>query len=520
MHPDAKAHASALLSVLAFVSAFSAVLSLPCGGAAALQDGDYTYTIGGSPAVATITAYTGAGGPVVIPSTLGGYPTAAIGSSAFDSQAGHAISSVVIPESVSAIGIGAFAACSSLTTANVPDSVTVIEAFTFSDCSSLATVRIGSGVESIVTYAFAQCSSLASVEIPDSVTSIGYGAFISCTSLTSVSIGSGVASIGVYSFFDCVNLTSLSIGGSVTSIGINAFAGCASLPSVTVPEGVASIGAGGFAQCSSLLRMQFDGDAPSCGIMWAAEHNPGLVVYYRSGASGFTDTWYGIPTVMMTAPSAPRAVSAAAGDSQASLSWSAPSSDGGDPLAGYALYYGTGEIPARVYGNYSVSTHAAVITGLAPGARYVFGVKAFNGIGDSDMSELANATPYSRPGAPISVSAAAGPGNVTVTWQAPTSDGGSAITGYRVYRTLAGGHEPIAVLGPGTFACVDWNVTGGGTYTYCVAATNAAGEGADSAQASATVQNADGNDAVLYICLGLAALAVIVILFIVLKGRG
>ena len=47
------------------------------------QDGDYTYSTSGSPLVATITGYTGAGGAITIPSTLGGYPVVAIGDYAF-----------------------------------------------------------------------------------------------------------------------------------------------------------------------------------------------------------------------------------------------------------------------------------------------------------------------------------------------------------------------------------------------------------------------------------------------------
>jgi hypothetical protein len=46
----------------------------------AAQDGDYTYTVSGGNA--TITAYTGAGGAITIPATLGGYSTVAIGDNA------------------------------------------------------------------------------------------------------------------------------------------------------------------------------------------------------------------------------------------------------------------------------------------------------------------------------------------------------------------------------------------------------------------------------------------------------
>ena len=50
---------------------------------AAAQEGDYTFTTSGSPAVATVTGYTGVGGAITIPSTLGGFATVAIGDLAF-----------------------------------------------------------------------------------------------------------------------------------------------------------------------------------------------------------------------------------------------------------------------------------------------------------------------------------------------------------------------------------------------------------------------------------------------------
>lgn len=65
--------------------------------------------------------------------------------------------SYVIPDSVSCIGIGAFAYCKSLTSIVIPDSVT----------------RIGG-------IAFLFCESLSNIVIPDSVTCIGKRAFAFC----------------------------------------------------------------------------------------------------------------------------------------------------------------------------------------------------------------------------------------------------------------------------------------------------------------------------------------------------
>ena len=69
---------------------------------AAEQDGDFTYTVSGSPAVATITGYTGHDSQIDIPATLGGYVVAAIGDEAFIYY--HPLKVLNISSTVTSIG--------------------------------------------------------------------------------------------------------------------------------------------------------------------------------------------------------------------------------------------------------------------------------------------------------------------------------------------------------------------------------------------------------------------------------
>ena len=172
-----------------------------------------------------------------------------------------------------------------------------------------------------------------------------------------------------------------------------------------------------------------------------------------------------------------------AGDAQVTLTWTPPSSDGASSIIGYDVTRYVGGVERGVT-PVGVVTEATV-TGLSNGTTYTFRVSAKNAIGTGPPSaESAAATPKTLPGTPTNVSASAAPGQATVVWSAPASDGGSAITGYDVTRYVGGAAQGVTSVGAVKRVTVT-GLTNDTTYTFKVAANNAAGTGPTSADSNA-----------------------------------
>ena len=100
---------------------------------------------------------------------------------------------------------------------------------------------------------------------------------------------------------------------------------------------------------------------------------------------------------------------------------------------------------------------------------------------------LANGTLAPKPSAPQNLQATAGDGYVKLTWEPPASNGGSAITAYKIYRgTSSGGESYLTQVDGDTLEYNDTSVTNGQTYYYYVTAVNSVGESAKSNEVSAT----------------------------------
>ncbi|MEO9308550.1 MAG: fibronectin type III domain-containing protein, partial [Nitrososphaera sp.] len=208
---------------------------------------------------------------------------------------------------------------------------------------------------------------------------------------------------------------------------------------------------------------------------------PGQTYYYTikafniSGLSPSSNEVY-----LIVSPVSPSKLTATPGNNQVSLSWTAPTSNGGSSITGYNIYRGTtagGESATPIATG--VTSTSFVDTGVTNGQTYYYVIKAVNSGGMSYASNEASATLYAAapPSAPSALTATPGNNQVSLSWTAPTSNGGSAITGYNIYRgTTAGGESatPIAT-GVTSTSFVDTGVTNGQTYYYVIRAVNSAG---------------------------------------------
>lgn len=163
------------------------------------------------PTTGTITKYVESDTVVVIPSKINGVTVETIGHAAFEKSA---VTSVTIPDSVTAILDRAFANCSQLTNISIPNSVTSIGFSAFEHCTILKSITLPSSLRNISMFLFHNCSQLTTIQIPDSVPSIQDYAFGNCTSLETIHIPVSVTSIGNRAFAGCPSSMTVTYSGS------------------------------------------------------------------------------------------------------------------------------------------------------------------------------------------------------------------------------------------------------------------------------------------------------------------
>lgn len=191
-----------------------------------------------------------------------------------------------------------------------------------------------------------------------------------------------------------------------------------------------------------------------------------------------------------TAPTAPAAPSVATtSGSSVTVSWSAPSSDGGSPVTSYRVTSNPGNKTCTV----NAPTTSCVVTGLSSNSSYTFTVKATNAIGTSPSSEASGSQKTaSLPGAPQTVNGTpSGDTQIDVTWSAPEDNGGVAITSYQAKATPS--NKTCTATAPAT-TCTVTGLATKTSYTFIVKAINVVGSGPWSAS-SGSISTANLPDA-------------------------
>jgi PKD repeat protein len=158
---------------------------------------------------------------------------------------------------------------------------------------------------------------------------------------------------------------------------------------------------------------------------------------------------------------------------------------GGTPPYTYSWNFGDGSVtsstqnPSHTYN--TAGTYTAILT-VTDSASHT---------ATSSLTLTASPIAGTPPDAPTGLTATPGNGQVSLSWTAPANNGGVAVTSYKVYRGTTSGGEALVTTGGCsglgvTLSCTDTGLTNGQAYYYKVSAVNSIGEGAQSAETSAT----------------------------------
>ena len=189
-------------------------------------------------------------------------------------------------------------------------------------------------------------------------------------------------------------------------------------------------------------------------------------------------------------PAAPTVSATAESTTSLDVTWTAPTNTG-PAIASYDVQYRAGTSGNFTDGPQNVTGTSAAIGSLAADTSYEVQVRATNAEGDGDWSVAGTGrtTDASVPGAPTGLTAtASGATAINLSWSAPGSTGGAAITGYKIEVSANGtsGWTDLVANTSNTTTYAHTGLAAGDTRHYRVSAINTNGAGDPSNVANAT----------------------------------
>ncbi len=221
-------------------------------------EGDYTYSVYDD-GTAVITAYSGNGGVLEIPSELGGYSVIGVENKSFYEN--EKITEVVLPDSLEAVGNYAFMYCKSIEKVTFGKNIKIIGVSSFESNGddtksegkgSLTTLVFNGAPEKICQKAFYYDDKLTEIVLPDGIKTIDNWAFAKCFSADKIILGDGLETIGDHAFLKCRAAKEIVIPDSCKLIETSAFYQCRSAEKLVIGNGVETLRKGAFEECSSL----------------------------------------------------------------------------------------------------------------------------------------------------------------------------------------------------------------------------------------------------------------------------
>jgi hypothetical protein len=429
---------------------------------------DFTYTTANDQVA--ITGYKGAATVVEIPASINSLPVTSIGDNAFE---GKDLTSVMLPSGVTSIGYNAFYNCRSLASITLPSGVTDIGGFAFNMCTSLTTVSIPASVARMGDNPFVSCVSLTAISVsPDSAAFGSRDGLLYTkdgTALISYPAGrqggfaipTGVTSVGNSAFRDCSGLTSVTIPDSVTYLGQAVFWNCGGLTSIFIPDSVSRTDTSVMTYCRNLRSARLSNSLTMLG-------------------SGFFSDCYKLTDV--TIPAGVTVVGADTFDQCTSLTWIAIPT--GVASIGRAAFRGCSSLTTVQMHGSPPTLGDVVFNGVNPNQATVYYPESASGWTTSYGGLPTK--PYGVPDVPTAVVGVRGNGQVQLSWTAPVSNGGVAVTDYTIqYSTDGSSWQTFTHAASTATSATVTGLTNGTAYLFRVASVNNVGTGLYSANSSA-----------------------------------